>query len=371
MGTGQGPLEGLAVSEALAAGALPSPGFWRGKKVFLTGHTGFKGSWMALWLHRLGAEVTGFALPPAADQPLFAAAGVKEAVHSILGDLRDTDAVRRAVDAAQPQIVLHLAAQALVRRSLAEPIETFGSNVMGTVHLLDALRSRPGLACILAVTSDKVYLNQEEGEAFREDDKLGGKDPYSASKAAAEIVTYAYARSYFDKAGVPVATARGGNVIGGGDHSADRLVPDIVRAVRSGKPLELRHPEAVRPWQHVLDCVNGYLVYAERLATVPDTPRSLNFGPDPSRPLPVSAVADAVFQALDREPDWLHKPVPGSIEMKALTVNSDLARQLLGWQDRLAGPSSLEWTAQWYAAEAIGQDMHAYTLDQISRFSTP
>nr|WP_281062585.1 CDP-glucose 4,6-dehydratase [Labrys okinawensis] len=359
------------MTRALAAGILPSPAFWRGRKVFLTGHTGFKGSWMALWLHRLGAEVTGFALPPAADQPLFAAAGVDGSVRSILGDLRDAEAVRRAVEATQPEIVLHLAAQALVRRSLADPLETFGTNVMGTVHLLEALRSLPALACILAVTSDKVYLNEETGEAFHEDDKLGGKDPYSASKAAAEIVTYSYARSYFDKARVPAATARGGNVIGGGDHSADRLVPDIVRAVRGGKPLELRHPEAVRPWQHVLDCVNGYLVYAERLATVADTPRALNFGPDPSRPLPVSAVADAIFQALGRKPDWLHKPVPGSIEMKALTVDSERARSLLGWQDRLAGPASLEWTAQWYAAEAAGQDMHAFTLDQISRFSTP
>ncbi|WP_448952203.1 CDP-glucose 4,6-dehydratase [Labrys neptuniae] len=358
------------MTEALTAGILPSPAFWRGKKVLLTGHTGFKGSWMALWLHGLGAEVTGFALPPAADQTLFAAAGVDAAVRSIFGDLRDAEAVRRAVETTRPQIVLHLAAQALVRRSLADPVETFGSNVMGTVHLLDALRTSPDIAGILAITSDKVYLNQEEGAAFREDDKLGGKDPYSASKAAAEIVTYAYARSYFDKAGIPVATARGGNVIGGGDHSADRLVPDIVRAVRSGQPLELRHPEATRPWQHVLDCVNGYLVYAERLASTPDTPRALNFGPDPSRPLPVSAVADAVFRALGREPDWLHKPVPGSIEMKALTVNSDFARRLLGWQDRLAGPASLEWTAQWYAAEAAGQDMHAFTLDQISRFST-
>lgn len=363
-------MEGLAVSAASQPGALPSSAFWRGKKVLLTGHTGFKGSWMALWLSRLGADVTGFALPPAADQPLFASAGVEGEIRSILGDLRDAEAVRRAVAAAEPEIVLHLAAQALVRRSLADPVETFGSNVMGTVHLLDALRARPALAGILAVTSDKVYLNQEHGTAFHEDDKLGGKDPYSASKAAAEIVTYAYARSYFDPAGVPVATARGGNVIGGGDHSADRLVPDIVRAVRSGKPLELRHPEATRPWQHVLDCVNGYLVYAERLAAVADTPRALNFGPDPSRPLPVSAVADAIFQALGRQPDWVHKPVPGSIEMTALTVNSDCARRLLGWEDRLAGPASLEWTAQWYAAEAAGQDMHAFTLDQIFRFST-
>jgi CDP-glucose 4,6-dehydratase len=353
----------------MGVSALPTSNFWRGKKVLLTGHTGFKGSWTALWLRQLGADVTGFALPPEPDQPLFQTAGVASSIRSVFGDLRDQPAVWDVVEQSRPEIVLHLAAQALVRRSLADPIETFASNVMGTAHLLEALRGSAGLQGILAVTSDKVYLNEEKGTAFVENDRLGGKDPYSASKAASEIVVYSYARSFFEKAGVPVATARGGNVIGGGDHSADRLVPDIVRAVRSGRTLELRHPEATRPWQHVLDCVNGYLIYAEALATQPHAPRTLNFGPDPAYPLPVSAVADAVFAALDRKPDWAHKPVPGSIEMKALTVNSDQARRTLGWHDRLAGAPSLEWTAQWYAAEAAGQDMHAYTLDQISRFS--
>lgn len=352
------------------SGARPKTEFWRGRKVLLTGHTGFKGGWAALWLHRLGAEVTGFALPPEPDQPLFQAAGVHRSIRSVFGDLRDLAAVKRVVTETRPEIVLHLAAQALVRRSLADPIETFASNVMGTAHLLEALRGSEGLQGILAVTSDKVYLNEEKGRAFLESDKLGGKDPYSASKAAAEIVAYSYARSFFDKAGVPLATARGGNVIGGGDHSADRLVPDIVRAVRRGRTLELRHPEATRPWQHVLDCVNGYLVYTEMLVSRPDAPRALNFGPDPDHPLPVAAVADAVFAALGRKPDWAHKPVPGSIEMKALTVDSNEARRVLGWQDLLAGQPSLEWTAQWYAAEAAGQDMHAFTLDQISRFST-
>ncbi|WP_413987761.1 CDP-glucose 4,6-dehydratase [Labrys okinawensis] len=351
------------------SGALPKAEFWRGRKVLLTGHTGFKGGWAALWLHRLGAEVTGFALPPEVDQPFFRTTGVERSIRSVFGDLRDLAAVKRVVAETRPDIVLHLAAQALVRRSLADPIETFASNVMGTAHLLEALRGSEGLKGILAVTSDKVYLNEEKGAAFIEGDKLGGKDPYSASKAASEIVAYSYARSFFDKAGVPLATARGGNVIGGGDHSADRLVPDIVRAVRSDRTLELRHPEATRPWQHVLDCVNGYLVYAEALVDGPDMPRALNFGPDPNHPLPVAAVADAVFAALGRKPDWAHRPVPGSIEMKALTVDSNEARRLLGWQDLLAGQPSLEWTAQWYAAEAAGQDMHAFTLDQISHFS--
>ena len=358
-------MEGVGVSSA-----LPTAQFWRGKKVLLTGHTGFKGSWAALWLRELGAEVTGFALPPAADQPLFHVAGVDRTIRSLFGDLRDLGAVRQAVDIVKPEIVLHLAAQALVRRSLADPVETFASNVMGTVHLLEATRGVPGLKGVLAVTSDKVYANEEKGLAFVEDDKLGGKDPYSASKAAAEIVAYSYARSYFDRAGIRLATARGGNVIGGGDHSADRLVPDIVRAVRGGKTLELRHPEATRPWQHVLDCLNGYLIYAEALISSCDLPRALNFGPDPAHPLPVSAVADAIFQALGQNPAWVHKPVPGSIEMKALAVNSQEARRILNWRDRLAGTPSLAWTAQWYAAEAAGQDMHAFTLNQISRFST-
>jgi CDP-glucose 4,6-dehydratase len=353
----------------MGVSALPTSNFWRGKKVLLTGHTGFKGSWTALWLRELGAEVTGFALPPDPDQTLFQISGVASSIRSVFGDLRDLHSVRHVVEQSRPEIVLHMAAQALVRRSLADPVETFASNVMGTVNLLEALRGSEGLGAILAVTSDKVYLNEEKGAAFIENDRLGGKDPYSASKAACEIVAYSYARSFFDHARVPVATARGGNVIGGGDHSVDRLVPDIVRAVRSGRTLELRHPEATRPWQHVLDCVNGYLIYAEALATRVETPRALNFGPDPAFSLPVSAVANSIFAALDREPDWVHRPVPGSIEMKALTVNSEKARRVLGWHDRLAGGPSLEWTAQWYAAEAAGRDMHAHTLDQISRFS--
>ncbi|MDQ0393104.1 CDP-glucose 4,6-dehydratase [Labrys monachus] len=350
--------------------ALPTAAFWRGRRVLLTGHTGFKGGWTALWLHHLGAEVTGFALPPAADQTLFRDARVDLAVHSSFGDLRDLDAVRQVVEASRPEVVLHLAAQALVRRSIADPVETFASNVMGTVHLLEALRGATGLKGVLAVTSDKVYANEEKGLAFVEDDKLGGKDPYSASKAAAEIVAFSYARSYFDKAGIALATARGGNVIGGGDHSADRLVPDIVRSVRSGATLELRHPEATRPWQHVLDCICGYLVYAEAMITRPGLPRALNFGPDPSRPLAVSAVADAIFEALGRKPAWVHRPVPGSIEMQALAVDSTEARNVLAWRDRLAGKPGLAWTAQWYAAEAAGADMHAFTLDQINRFPT-
>jgi CDP-glucose 4,6-dehydratase len=350
----------------LTMSALPDPGFWRGRRVLLTGHTGFKGGWMALWLEALGAKVTGLALAPDTDPSLFALAGVETSLTSLIADLRDRSAVERVVASANPQIVLHLAAQPLVRRSLREPVETVATNVLGTAHLLDALRGRDGLEAVLAVTSDKVYANAGRGEAFVESDPLGGKDPYSASKAAAEIVTASFARSYFAERGVPVATARGGNVVGGGDFSEDRIVPDIVRAARSGETLVLRHPEAVRPWQHVLDCICGYLVYAERLTQTPDLPSALNFGPAPDDPVSVGAFADAMQTALGVSGGWGHEPVPGSVEARMLTLDSTAARALLDWRDRLPGQACIDATAAWYKANFDGADMRAASFAAIA-----
>ncbi|MDB5463805.1 MAG: CDP-glucose 4,6-dehydratase protein [Phenylobacterium sp.] len=234
--------------------------FWRGQRVLLTGHTGFKGSWAAVWLERLGAEVTGLALAPDQSPSLFELAGVETLTRSLVVDLRDRAAVEAALAGRSFDLVLHMAAQPIVRTAIAEPVETFATNVMGTVHLLQALRVQAALKAALAITSDKVYANAETGRAFAEGDALGGKDPYSASKAATEIAVQSFAKSYFEPAGVPLATARGGNVIGGGDFSPDRIVADIVRAARAQQPVVLRHPEATRPWQHVLDCLAGYLV---------------------------------------------------------------------------------------------------------------
>ena len=354
--------------KTLSTGALPDPAFWRGRRVLLTGHTGFKGGWAALWLARMGAEVTGLALPPETEPNLFGLASVEADLVSHIADLRDRAAVQRIVAAADPQIVLHMAAQPLVRRSLAEPVETIATNVLGTAHLIDALREANSLEAILVVTSDKVYANSETGDAFAETDPLGGKDPYSASKAATEIVASSFARSFLAEAGPPLATARGGNVIGGGDFSDDRIVPDIVRAAGRGESVILRHPEAVRPWQHVLDCLCGYLLYAEALAAGDDIAPALNFGPDPLATTSVGALADSLQDAIGATARWIHEPVPGSVEAGQLTIDSGHARRVLGWRDRLPGPAAIAATALWYRTWRDGGDMRAHTLAEIDAY---
>lgn len=346
----------------------PSAGFWSGKRVLLTGHTGFKGSWTAVWLAQMGARVTGLSLEPDHDPALFHQAGVGELVDSHIVDLRDQAAVERLVRGRAFDLVLHMAAQPIVRASIEDPVGTFASNIMGTAHLLQALRGQAELKAVLTVTSDKVYANAETGRAFVEGDALGGKDPYSASKAAAEIVTQSFARSFFDKAGTPVATARGGNVIGGGDFSRDRLVADIVRAAWRQDVTVLRHPEATRPWQHVLDCVAGYLVYAEALAVSPATPRALNFGPRPGGPeVTVGELATAAIAALGAKP-WRHEPDPHSIEAKALGIDASLARQTLGFESRLDAPAAVDWTMDWYRRQDEGADALALCREQIARY---
>lgn len=345
------------------------PDFWRGKRVLLTGHTGFKGSWAALWLARMGADVTGLALPPPEGDSLFRLADIGRSIDSHLVDIRDADGVRAVVEAARPQLVLHMAAQPLVRRSIAEPAATFAVNVMGTVHLLDALRKSPGLEAVLIITTDKVYENAELGRPFAEQDALGGRDPYAASKAAAEIATSAYARTYFEAVGIPVATARGGNVIGGGDFAEDRLIPDIYRAITTRRDLVLRYPEATRPWQHVLDCVAGYLVYLQRLASGASLPRALNIGPEAGDGVPVRIIAEAMLKALGAAAGWVQESGDFPHEAKRLTLDTALARATLDWRDRLAGEKAISATADWYRAFAAGADMRARTLGEIESYA--
>lgn len=348
----------------------PDPAFWAGKRVLLTGHTGFKGSWAAVWLAQMGAQVTGLSLAPDQTPALFDQARVASLVDSHIVDLRDQAAVEALVSACRFDLVLHMAAQPIVRTSIEDPVGTFASNIMGTAHLLQALRAQPALAAVLVVTSDKVYANNEQGRAFQETDALGGKDPYSASKAGAEIVTQSFARSFYEKAGVPLATARGGNVIGGGDFSRDRLVADIVRAGQAQAVTVLRHPEATRPWQHVLDCVAGYLVYLERLASDPTAPRALNFGPRPGGPeVSVGELATRATQALGAKP-WRHEPDPHSLEARSLGIDASLARQVLGFESRLDAPVAVDWTMDWYRAQADGGDALALMRDQISRYES-
>ena len=345
------------------------PAFWAGRRVLLTGHTGFKGGWLALWLQRLGAKVYGFALPPDTSPALFDLARIGESLPGAFGDLRDRAAVESAVREARPQIVLHLAARALVRASVAAPCDAIGSNVMGVAHLLDVLRGSADTSTILVVTSDKVYANDESGAAFHEAMPLGGKDPYAASKAAAELIVRAWRETYFRGAGVRLATARGGNVIGGGDYAANRIVPDILRAVAKGAKPVIRMPAAIRPWQHALDCLAGYLIYAQALERGEQVPDALNLGPEPTTPITVGELARAMLTALGTLPDFIHEPDSGSVEMRALALDSSLARVTLGWCDALPGQVAIDWTAEWHRRVRDGADPRAVTLSQIDAYS--
>lgn len=353
----------------MSAARLPDPAFWAGKRVLVTGHTGFKGGWLVLWLHAMGADVTGLALAPETDPSLFELADVGAVCRSEIADLRDIAAVRRVAAAARPGIVLHLAAQALVRRSYREPGLTFASNAQGTANLLDALSDLPDLRAILAITTDKVYANDETGRAFREEDALGGHDPYSLSKAAAEHVVAGFRVAVFEKKGVALATARGGNVIGGGDYSENRIVPDIVRAARSGEPLVLRNPSATRPWQHVLDCLCGYLVFTEQLARGENVPNALNIGPDPTEAITVADIAEAMMPGLGTNSPWQQDSQAANAprEMQLLSLDPSKARAL-GIGDRLPGRLALDWTAAWYREHARGHNARDLSLNEIAAY---
>lgn len=342
---------------------------WSGKRILLTGHSGFKGAWAARWLAGQGALVTGLSLPPLPGPNLFDMLGQAHLAASHLCDLRDLAAVESVVRAARPDLVLHMAAQPLVRLSYDDPVGTFGSNVMGTVHLLDAVRRLARPQAILIITSDKVYENDGSGRPYAEGDRLGGHDPYSASKAATEIVAASFRDAYFAPAGILLATARGGNVIGGGDYSADRLVPDIVRALSRNESVILRNPGATRPWQHVLDCLDGYFTYLSALADGRTLPPALNFGPLPGAPsFTVAELTDALLTALGRPASYRLDAATGPHEMARLSVDPTRAGAVLGWHPRLDADRMLRLTAEWYAAQAAGQDMVALTDTQITLY---
>lgn len=346
------------------------PMFWRDKKVLLTGHTGFKGAWAVTWLTKMGARVTGVGLPSETRPSLFSLADVESNVSSHILDIRDRKKLAKLVCDTRPEIIIHLAAQALVRRSYDEPLYTLETNIIGTANLLDAARDIDCLEAILVVTSDKVYANNERNHPFCEESLLGGHDPYSASKAAAELITASYAKAFFSEGSVKIATARGGNVIGGGDFSADRIVPDIWRAAIAEKPLILRHPHATRPWQHVLDCLGGYFQYVECLAkgTRGNLPRALNFGPDGKANLSVAQLAQAMQKALGADVGWRNEIQPGQTEMNHLSLDTSKSREVLDWQDKLPADLAFDWTAQWYLALKKNVDMSDFTAQQISRY---
>jgi CDP-glucose 4,6-dehydratase len=356
------------VEELVMMRPSPDPAYWANRRVLLTGHTGFKGAWASLWLKELGAEVHGFALPPDTEPSLWSQVGGGLLAGETLADLADRAALEDAVRRARPQIVLHMAAQALVTRSYADPVRTVQTNVLGTVHLLESVRGVEGLEAVAVITTDKVYANNGCGRVYVEDDPLGGHDPYSASKAAAELLTRSYAASYFDRAGVPVATARAGNVIGGGDWSEDRLAPNLWRAARAGVPLLLRSPSATRPWQHVLEPLSGYFAHVEALVRDPETPRALNFGPDPGEPVTVAQMADALGSALGVAEEWKLDERRHPPETYLLSVDPARARASLGWSQRLTTRQAVEWTARWYADHDKGVCARNLCLEQIKDY---
>jgi CDP-glucose 4,6-dehydratase len=343
------------------------PRFWRGRRVLLTGHTGFKGAWLALWLERLGAHVTGLAEQPPTAPSLFEVARVGERLDDRRADVRNLDAVRAIVADARPEVVIHMAAQSLVRASFADPVGTYATNVMGTVNVLEAVRAAgDGVRAVVNVTSDKCYDNREQGRAFVEDDCMGGHDPYSNSKGCAELVADAYRRSF----SLPIASARAGNVIGGGDWAADRLIPDILRGALDGVPIRIRNPESVRPWQHVLNPLSGYLLLAERLHAGEAVAEGWNFGPSGDDVQTVRWIADRVSERWPHPIAWTVVPGPHPQEATYLALDSTKARTRLGWEPRWALDETVARIVEWYVALRNGEEMRAMTLRQLDAFTT-
>ncbi|MEO7692145.1 MAG: CDP-glucose 4,6-dehydratase [Sphingomonas sp.] len=349
--------------EALVSGA------WTGRRVLVTGHTGFKGSWLSLWLNAMGAEVTGFALAPPTEPSLFEAARIARIIRHVEGDVRDLAAVRAVVEAARPEVIFHLAAQPLVRLSYVEPVETYATNVMGTVHLLEAARRTAGVKAIVCVTSDKCYENREWIWPYRESDPMGGHDPYSSSKGAAELVVSAWRRSFFADGGPLLASVRAGNVIGGGDWAADRLLPDLVRAFEAGFAPLIRAPDAVRPWQHVLEALGGYLMIAERLlAGERQFADAWNFGPSDEDARPVSWIVERMRAAWGGGAEALRDTGPRPHEAGLLRLDCSRARAALGWRPSLTLDQALDWIVSWHKAVAGGADARAVTRAQIAAY---
>jgi CDP-glucose 4,6-dehydratase len=344
--------------------------FWPGKRVLVTGHTGFKGGWLSLALRRLGAVVTGLALAPETTPNLFDEARLESLVDSRIGDIREQARVHTLIGEIQPDIIFHLAAQPLVRRAQAQPIETFATNIMGTAYLLESLRATRPPAAVVIVTSDKVYSNKEWPWPYRESDELGGREPYGVSKACAELVTEAYARSYLDGLKIPVATARAGNVVGGGDWSADRLVPDAMRAWSAGEMLRIRSPSAVRPWQHVVDAIRGYTLLAARMAEEPSFAGAWNFGPAQEDARPVSWAIDRLAELWGGGVGWELDAGVQPYEAQLLAVDSSRSMKQLGWRPAWRLDECFERTVGWYKAfYGQTQDAHSLTIQDIEAAS--
>lgn len=352
-----------------------TPDFWRGRRVFLTGHTGFKGSWLSLWLQSLSAELTGYALKPPTNPSLFEEARVAQGMTSIEGDIRDLELFSRAMQAARPEIVIHMAAQPLVRHSYVAPVETYSTNVMGTVHLLEAVRHCPSVRTVVNITTDKCYENKEWVWSYRENEPMGGYDPYSSSKGCAELVSAAYRSSFFNpvdyaKHGVALATARAGNVIGGGDWSQDRLLPDILAAFARGEAVRIRNPDATRPWQHVLEPLHGYLTLVERLTEDGGVTfaEGWNFGPNDEDARPVSWIVNEMAKRWGAGAHWTVDGGKHPHEANYLKLDISKARAKLCWQPALTLIESLDLIVDWAKAYAAGCDARELTLEQISQY---
>lgn len=352
---------------------MPSD-FWSGRRIFLTGHTGFKGSWLTLWLKTVRANVLGYSLPPPTSPSLFEIARVGEGVANVTGDIRDLGHLKNALGEFKPEIVIHMAAQPLVRRSYADPIETYSTNIMGTVNLFEAVRLTSSVKVVLIVTSDKCYRNQERERGYSEEDPLGGTDPYSSSKGCAEIITEAYRHSFFGLNSVSqrvvcIASARAGNVIGGGDWAEDRLIPDVIRAVSAGLPPAIRRPNAVRPWQHVLEATNGYLMLVENMYEHGECyAGAWNFGPDKQDEKQVDWVVNQLLMNFNANPSCSVQRGIHPKEANALKLNAEKAKERLGWKPMLKLTDAIQLVSDWTKRYWAGEDPELITLDQIEKF---
>lgn len=363
--------DGVILDPPRTSGTV-DPAFWRERRVLLTGHTGFKGSWLALWLQALGARITGFSSGVPTQPSLFELARVGDGMQSIEGDVRDPSAFDAAFAIARPEVVIHMAAQSLVRQSFAEPRATYEVNVMGTVNLLEAVRRDGAVRVVVNITSDKCYENREWEWAYREHEPMGGHDPYSSSKGCAELVTDAFRRSFFcTDASTRVATARAGNVIGGGDWAEDRLIPDLMRAALDGRPVRVRSPESVRPWQHVLNPLCGYLMLAQSLWSSPELAGGWNFGPAEEDARPVRWIVQRMAALWPQQLGWVEDAEPDRPhlhEARYLKLDSSRARSHLGWEPRWGLGDGLDATVAWYRALHAGEDVAALTETQIQAF---
>lgn len=359
----------MGLRQRAVEGVVMNRGFWQGKRVFLTGHTGFKGGWLTLWLADMGAEVHGYALSAPTEPNFFTVCKLQARLKSsVIADIRDAAALTQAMQAAQPHIVLHLAAQPLVRYSYTAPVETYAVNVMGTVNLLEAIRQTASVRAVVNVTTDKCYENREWVWPYRENEAMGGFDPYSSSKGCSELLTAAYRRSFLEPAGICLASARAGNVIGGGDWAADRLIPDFLRALDAGQILTIRSPNAIRPWQHVLEPLAGYLTLAERLYTEGrDFAEAWNFGPEEADARPVRWIVQHLC-SLVPDSAWQCDAAPQPHEANHLKLDSSKAKVKLGWHPRWHLQTALSHTLAWHQAWRRGADMAATSLAQIREY---